>query len=479
MNSDTRRYLLTALAACMSSLLLAQSQTQARKWFVEGEYAKAKPVFAKLVKNNPKSGSINYWYGVCLNETGEHDKALPYLKKAVDSDVENAYRYIGDYYLSDGNYEEALDHYDQYLDRVDPTDTMFVVYTRRAERVKHELKFYKRVEKIVFVDSVVVKKDKFLTAYLLGKECGEVDATRNMLGDNVSPEGMAYRTEMRDKIYYSDVNANGNMQLNMCYKMLDSWSKPAILNGLPEGDSNYPFLLADGVTIYFANNNPNGLGGYDLYVTRYNSETDRYLLAENLGMPFNSSGNDYMMVIDEVNHLGWFATDRNQPDSMVCVYTFIPSETKQYYNYKEDRFEDIRRAAQIQSIAATQTDQEAIRKAQQTLFRLKMNTQTVNKENDFTFVIDDFTVYHSLDNFKSDKARQLYKDWKTKQETLRQLAQKLEEQRTQYTHSSSSERRKMTDELLRMEQQHEQLETEVMNMPKTIRNLEINHIKNK
>lgn len=479
MNSDTRRYLLTALAACMSSLLLAQSQTQARKWFVEGEYAKAKPVFAKLVKNNPKSGSINYWYGVCLNETGEHDKALPYLKKAVDSDVENAYRYIGDYYLSDGNYEEALDHYDQYLDRVDPTDTMFVVYTRRAERVKHELKFYKRVEKIVFVDSVVVKKDKFLTAYLLGKECGEVDATRNMLGDNVSPEGMAYRTEMRDKIYYSDVNANGNMQLNMCYKMLDSWSKPATLNGLPEGDSNYPFLLADGVTIYFANNNPNGLGGYDLYVTRYNSETDRYLLAENLGMPFNSSANDYMMVIDEVNHLGWFATDRNQPDSMVCVYTFIPSETKQYYNYKEDRFEDIRRAAQIQSIAATQTDQEAIRKAQQTLFRLRMSTQTVNKENDFTFVIDDFTVYHSLDNFKSDKARQLYKDWKTKQETLRQLAQKLEEQRTQYTHSSSSERRKMTDELLRMEQQHEQLETEVMNMPKTIRNLEINHIKNK
>ncbi len=479
MNSDTRRYLLTALAACMSSLLLAQSQTQARKWFVEGEYAKAKPVFAKLVKNNPKSGSINYWYGVCLNETGEHDKALPYLKKAVDSDVENAYRYIGDYYLSDGNYEEALDHYDQYLDKVDPTDTMFVVYTRRAERVKHELKFYKRVEKIVFVDSVVVKKDKFLTAYLLGKECGEVDATRNMLGDNVSPEGMAYRTEMRDKIYYSDVNANGNMQLNMCYKMLDSWSKPAILNGLPEGDSNYPFLLADGVTIYFANNNPNGLGGYDLYVTRYNSETDRYLLAENLGMPFNSSGNDYMMVIDEVNHLGWFATDRNQPDSMVCVYTFIPSETKQYYNYKEDRFEDIRRAAQIQSIAATQTDQETIRKAQQTLFRLKMNTQTVNKENDFTFVIDDFTVYHSLDNFKSNKARQLYKDWKTKQETLRQLAQKLEEQRTLYTHSSSNERRKMTDELLRMEQQHEQLETEVMNMPKTIRNLEINHIKNK
>lgn len=478
MSSNTRRYILATLTLCMSLVTFAQSQTQARKWFVEGEYAKAKPVFAKLVKNNPKSGSLNYWYGVCLNETGEHDKALPYLKKAVDSDVENAYRYIGDYYLSDGNYEEALDHYDQYLDRVDPTDTMFVVYTRRAERAQHELKFYKRVEKVTFVDSIVMAKDKFMTAYTLGQECGEIDATRNVLGGNVSSEGTAFRTEMRDKIYYSDVDANGHMQLYMCYKMLDSWSKPATLNGLPEGDCNYPFLLSDGVTIYFANNNPNGLGGYDLYVTRYNSETDRYYMAENMGMPFNSPANDYMMVIDEVNHLGWFATDRNQPEGMVCIYTFIPTEIKEYYNYKEDDFEVIRQAAQIQSIAATQTNAEAIRKAKQTLFKLGLDAQTENKKHDLTFVIDDFTDYHSLTNFKSTEARQLYIDWQAKQEKLVKLGKELEEKRTSYIHSSSNERRKMTDELLRMEQQYEQFETEVMGMPKSIRNLEINYIKN-
>lgn len=479
MNSNTRRYLLTVLALCMGLVTFGQSQTQARKWFAEGEYEKAKPVFAKLVKSNPKSGSLNYWYGVCLNETGEHDKALPYLKKAVDSDVENAYRYMGDYCLADGNYEEALDHYDTYLNKVDPTDTMFVVYTRRAERAKHELKFYKRVEKVVFVDSIVVAKEKFLEAYMLGRECGKINNTHETLGGNTSTEGTAYRTEMNDKIYYSDADANGRMQLYMCYKMLDSWSKPTALNGLPEGDNNYPFLLADGVTIYFANNNPNGLGGYDLYVTRYNSDTDRYFMAENLGMPFNSPANDYMMVIDEVNNLGWFATDRNQPEGMVCIYTFLPSETKQYYNYKEDRFEDIRQAAQIASIAATQTDQEAVRKAQQALFRLGLQMQAEVKKNDFTFVIDDFTDYHSLDNFKCAEARQLYKDWVAKQETLKRLGEELETMRERYTHSSSNDRKSMTNELLRLEQQYEQLETEVMGMPKAIRNLEINYIRNK
>lgn len=477
MHSKTKKYILALLTLCVSCVAWGQSQTQARKWFTEGEYDKAKPVFAKLLKSNPKSGSLNYWYGVCLNETGEHDKALTYLKKAVDSDVENAFRYIGDYYLSDGNYEEAMEHYEEYLNRVEPTDTMFVIYTRRAEQAKHELKYYKRVEKVQFVDSVVVEKDKFLSAYRLGRECGDVDKSHNMLGGNTSPEGTAYRTEMSDKIYYSDVDDYGRMQLYMCYKMLGDWSRPVMLDGFPEGDNNYPFLLSDGVTIYFANNNPKGVGGYDLYVTRYNSETDRYLMAENLGMPFNSPANDYLMVIDEVNHLGWFATDRNQSEGMVCVYTFIPSDEKQYYRYGEDNFEDIRKAAQIHSIAATQTDEEAVRKATQKLFKLGLDLQDDDKKKEFTFVIDDFVDYHSLNDFKSPEARQLYTDWKTKQVTLDKLRKDLDEQRDRYSRSSANERRKMTDALLQLEQQYEQLESEVQGMPTAIRNLEINHIR--
>ena len=180
---------------------------------------------------------------------------------------------------------------------------------------------------------------------------------------------------------------------------------------------------------------------------------------------------------DEVNGLGWFATDRNQPEDMVCVYTFVPSESKQYYKYKEDSFEDIRKAAQIHSIASTQTDEEALGKATQALFKLGLNLGDEGKGRDFTFVVDDFTDYHSLADFKNDEARQLYSDWVAKQETLEKLGKELEEKRERYTRSSRDERRKMTDELLQLERQYEQLETEVLGMPTAIRNLEINHIK--
>ena len=472
-----RKHILLVLMLCMSLTAFGQSQTQAKKWFAAGEYEKAKPVFAKLIKSNPKSGSMNYWYGVCLNETGEHAKALPYLKKAVDSDVENAYRYIGDYYVSDGEYEQAIENYEIYLEKVDPADERFVQYTQKLDRISQELKYLKRVEKIIIVDSVVMPKENFLSAYNIGHESGSISTTQQVITESKTTEGTAYRTEMGDKIYYSDIDEDGKLQLYMRYKMLDDWSKPSPLNGMPNGDNNYPFMLSDGMTIYFANNSLDGLGGYDIYITRFNTSTDRYLLPENVGMPFNSTGNDYMMAIDEINGLGWFATDRNLPDSLVCIYTFVPNEKKVYYDYESDNKLDIINAAHIYSIAATQTDSEAVRQAEHALFMLSLQTPKEDKSTTFTFVINDFIDYHHIDDFKSPEAKQLYTDWQNKTKSLSQLTQKLEERRILYTRATKSERENMTEELLHMEQQHELLETEVSGMEMMIRNAEINYRK--
>lgn len=43
-----------------------------------------------------------------------------------------------------------------------------------------------------------------------------------------------------------------------------------------------PVCLSDGVTIYYATDGE-GLGGYDIFVTRYNTNTDSYLTPENVG----------------------------------------------------------------------------------------------------------------------------------------------------------------------------------------------------
>lgn len=121
-------------------------------------------------------------------------------------------------------------------------------------------------------------------------------------------------------------------------------------------DDSYPFLLTDGVTFYFASNEEDRtLGGYDIFVTKYNINTDEYSDPEQLPMPFNSPYNDYMMAIDEVNHVGWFASDRYQPEGKVCIYIFLYEKTPEFY-FPEDRSLRLRQLARLVSIRETWKD---------------------------------------------------------------------------------------------------------------------------
>ena len=79
-------------------------------------------------------------------------------------------------------------------------------------------------------------------------------------------------------------------------------------------------MQADGVTLYFAAESDDGLGGLDLYVTRFNQETGKYVRPENLGLPYNSPANDYLFATDETAGVALLVTDRRQPADKVCLY---------------------------------------------------------------------------------------------------------------------------------------------------------------
>lgn len=474
-----RKIWLFVLVLSIGAGSFAQNQKQAKAWFDAGEYERAKDAYKRIVSNNPRHGSYNYWYGVCLYETGEKDASVPYLKIAAEREVAKAFRYLGNYYREKGDYETAIENYETYVDEIKPTDSLYVKHVRLVEQMKKEMKYLKRVEKVLIVDSVVMPKKQFLKAYPVNQDNGLITSSTKLLKDCKTEGCMAYQTERKDKIYYSDVDADGSLQLFMRYKMLDEWSKPLPLEGLPEGDNNYPFMLSDGMTIYFANNGTSSLGGYDIYVTRYNSELDRYLSAENVGMPFNSSANDYMMAIDEINNLGWFATDRFQAEDSVCVYTFIPTEKKQYYDWDNDDRGLVLDAARLNSIALTQTDSEAFRKARQALLMLAINNSQTEEQKDFVFVIDDFTEYHRLTDFRSEMAREMFVSWQKQQENLKRLQKELGELRMQYVRTTAVERKNMTDVLLEKERSCESLESSVMEMERNIRNEENNYLSNR
>ena len=475
------KYMLSVVAAlvlCCGSMTAQTLEQLARQNFLDGKFAEAKPQFKRCLKTAPKDSRINFWYGACCIETGEVDEALPYLEFAVSKRVQNAFRYLARYHYLKGNYAEAAENLEVYLGEADPNDSVYAQAAELLKDVRARQRFMRRVEKVTFIDSTVVEKTHFLQAYHAGKESGAVYTLDEYFNTRSGTEGTIFLSEFGNRRYFTTPADNGSLTIGTSYRMRDDWSTTQLVEGLAEGgDSNYPFMLPDGVTFYYANNGPESMGGYDIFVTRYNADNDRFLRSENVGMPFNSPANDYMLVVDELNGLGWFATDRRQAEGMVCVYTFVWNGGRwEYYDSDTDDPAVIRRAADIVSIAETQTDDEVVRKANQSLFRLMLNEQNLladgKAKGDFVFVLDDLSDYHRLTDFHNPEARKAYERFLAAREEQAVLEARLESLRDEYAAATARRREGMKADILKLEADYDKLTAELATLEKRARNLE-------
>ena len=318
-------------------------------------------------------------------------------------------------------------------------------------------------QQIVFVDSIVVNKDQFLASIRLSSECGQLMNTGTFFRNQL--QGTLYLNEMGNKVYFSQPDGH-QQQLYTADKLGNEWSKPQPLQGLSEGidEASYPFMLTDGVTFYFAGKGQESIGGYDIFMTRYDSRSGSFLKPENIGMPFNSEANDYMYAIDEINNIGYFASDRRQPEGKVCIYIFVPSATRKTYDNSIFSEEQIRNFADIASIADTWGD-GAERNA--ALDRIKAKYAATGKQAD-----NDNTV--SAVVFKSKEAKALYQKLLKQQNELNVLNSRLSQLRHKYHSANASERSKMKSEILKLEDQALQLNASVKQLDKATRNAEIN-----
>ncbi|MDR1919605.1 MAG: tetratricopeptide repeat protein [Tannerellaceae bacterium] len=459
------------------SLLFAQSLEQAKRLYTAGKYAEAKPAFEKLVKQAPNNASYNHWYGVCCFETGDMEHAEPYLKIAANRRVQEAYHYLGELYIQAYRFDEATGMYEEYIDILAKKNEDIEPFKKRLELAEKAQRMVEKVENIQIIDSVVVDKDDFLSAYVLSEESGSLASFKQFFQTEEPVSSTVYMNEIGDKIFYA-YPTEGQRQYNLFTqsKLIDKWGDekrlPANVNS--EGNNNYPFILTDGVTIYYASEGNGSIGGYDLFVTRYNINSDTYLTPEQLGMPYNSFANDYMLVIDETKGLGWFVSDRNQPEDKVCVYLFIPDEQRSRIEGEDMAVK--RNRALITSIADTW--KPAADYAEQ--IRLAHTLVPSNKKEihkDFEFVINNNLIYYSWEDFKSSEARSFYEKWVNLNKQISEFSDKLKALRQAYAQGNRAGKEQLKSTILQAEEQLYSLLQEPASLEKKARNAEINHLK--
>ncbi|NLV52670.1 MAG: hypothetical protein GXY64_05340 [Bacteroidales bacterium] len=318
------------------------------------------------------------------------------------------------------------------------------------------------IDNVVIVDSIVIDKQTFLDAYPLDEELGALSYE----GDRVS-----YRTQLNGMVLLPlqiDNSDSTYIQIMKGYMENEKFHPNGPIVGIGiEGDLNYPFLMPDGQTLYFAARTNEGYGNYDLFVTRYDNEAGRFYYADNMGFPYNSYANDYMLVIDENSNLGWFASDRYQPNGKVCIYTFIPNKSRHTIDYENTPKETLLAAASLHSLKTIHlTDEQQQKKleARKRITNLK-NKKSLIVKRDFEFVINDRKTCHTLSDFTNSEAKKLCGDWLQKTRNLTSLYEQLEQIRATNPDTRQT--------ILNIESRIIELQKEIQTLEKKIRRIEL------
>lgn len=329
-------------------------------------------------------------------------------------------------------------------------------------------------EKITVIDSIVVDKKDFLSAYKLSEATGSLAYFSQFFQKELPEQSTVFKTEFGDKIYYAHPDSANHLRLYTSDNMNGKWSSGTLLKGIGGlyTEENYPFMCGDGTTLYFASKGIESLGGYDLFVTRAGDDNTHFLKADNMGMPYNSPANDYMLVLDEYNNLGWFASDRFQPEDKVCLYVYIPNKSRVTFDPAKTDSETLRCAAGLFSIADTQGNPSIVAEGRKRLATAETQKKRIVKAHDFTLVINDNLTYTTYADFKSPAAKEMCAKWIKDTKDYGQQQQALEKLRDQYAAGSQEIKEKISSTILSLEKSVETTRQALNNMEIQIRDTE-------
>lgn len=331
----------------------------------------------------------------------------------------------------------------------------------RYDEFEHSLRtaegFLERIEQITIIDSIAVDADKFFEIYRLPEASGKLLPPDSIpFADCREDATVAFTNENRDFMMWAQTDSSGYTRLAESILLTDGqWSRPVFSpEELSEGgDADFPFMMSDGTTLYYASDGDESIGGLDIFVATRDSSTGEYLQPRNIGMPYNSPYDDYMLAIDELNGIGWWATDRNLLEGKVTVYVFLVNDIRQNINnedYDEVELIDI---ARIASFKDSQTDEEQTKKAEEALaVTAGMNRESKKRKIEFRLPASGGRLYTSYEALPDENARTKMRSYLKQQEEFDAYLTKLSDARRKY---SSSPTKAMAAEIDRMEKESE------------------------
>ncbi len=298
-----------------------------------------------------------------LIETGRLDEAEAILRESKDP---ARFLWQGRIAFLKYDFDEAQRLYAQYRKAIgkatpQPKSSSF------SRQLDIAGKALESVAQIEVIDSITVPTASFLSAYRLPASAGRLaEADQIPIEGRDDIASSVFFNEREDFAIWAEPDTTGVYRITESSRLVDgSWSEPRqapdILN--EGGDTDYPFMCSDGSTLYFASDGEGSMGGFDIFMATRDASDGEYLKPRNIGMPFNSPYDDFMMVIDEENGVGWWATDRNRLGDRLTIYIYQLTESRTNIDPDDENLLALAALSDISLTQDPETDYAPIKRA--------------------------------------------------------------------------------------------------------------------
>lgn len=426
----TRLFISAVIAASVTGAVYADGYDDARSLMADGDYIAARRILEEELSTSPKAARaalIEQALGECDFEEGNYDSAAGHFQKAKARNVSDANLYLGRLAFMNYDFDEAERLYGLYRKGRKKGSSPSPLLEEFESQLTEAGNFLERVEQLTVIDSIAVDAENFFRQIRIPASSGRLKTPDYLPFDN-RRDGvdMVFVNEKEDFMMWAEPDTTGYLRIMESIRLADGkWHEPTAAPDFLGGgkDANYPFMMSDGTTLYYASDGEGGIGGLDIYVAQRDAQTGEYLQPSNLGMPYNSPFDDYLLAIDEENGVGWLATDRNRLDGKVTLYVYELNDTRRNYPYDTEDLVDHARINDWRSTMPEDADYS------QLLSEIRnIDVDAVSKKADFHFPIPGGKILTSLSDFRTQAGREAMKrylaalsDYEATQNDLRSL----------------------------------------------------------
>jgi hypothetical protein len=307
-------------------------RAEAEKLFGNHKYKEALPLYSQLLSVYPENPVFNYRCGVCLLMGDRRDLAKPlkYLQFA-DGKIKNEteyYYYLAKAYQLNMKFSSAIEAFEKYKAEKQ--------YANLPADLDKDLQYCKNGLLLLQEDNIQsvleiadVEGGNFYRKYNLQNQGGilmiKPDFFITAADDLHEQTWLAYLSADKNTLYFASYGEEPSASKDLYKSEKDEngdWGIPEKLDmTINTGyDEDYPVISFDGSRLFFSSKGHNSMGGYDVFVSTFDTLTRRWGFPVNLDYRVNTPSNDFLFIPDKEYNYACFATDRNSLGDEIKVY---------------------------------------------------------------------------------------------------------------------------------------------------------------